>query len=186
MRIIVPKRFVTPNYPLFFLAGPVRGGGDWQADMFRTLQRFLPRERGTAVSPCRWGKDPKHPLTGSFAQGPEERFEHQLDWERYYLERAGLPTNKPGCIIFWLPLESQTHPHPGPEPYAMDTRGELGEWRGRMMHNPRIHLVIGADPKFLGLSQIRRNFSAALGYTFPIYHTMEETARAAIELADKL
>ncbi|HEV8666723.1 MAG TPA: hypothetical protein VN665_02640 [Candidatus Paceibacterota bacterium] len=70
----------------------------------------------------------------------------------------------------------------------MDTRGELGEWRGRMMsHNPSktygINVVIGAEPDFLGLSQIQRNYSQALGYEFPIFHSMESTAHAAITLA---
>ena len=183
MQIIVPKRFVFPTYPLFFLAGPIRGGGDWQAQMYQVLKRLLPESTGMVACPCRWGRDPEHPLAREFVKGNEERFPHQLDWERYYLERAAFD-GEPGCIIFWLPLESKTNPHPGPEPYAMDTRGELGEWRGRMvLSRPRV--VIGADPAFLGLSQIRRNFSAVTEYEFPIYPTMEETAHAAIKLAYK-
>lgn len=64
----------------------------------------------------------------------------------------------------------------------MDTRGELGEWRWRMKtENARV--VVGAEPEFLGLSQIQRNFSATLGYDFPIYDSIEKTARAAARCA---
>lgn len=41
MPIYVPKQITplspTKNSPLLFLAGPIRGGGDWQADMAETI-----------------------------------------------------------------------------------------------------------------------------------------------------
>lgn len=48
------------------------------------------------------------------------------------------------------------------------------------MHNPDLHVVIGAESDFPGLNVIQRNFNDALGCKFPIYRTMEETASAAI------
>ena len=112
---------------------------------------------------------------------PEGSFNRQLDWERFYLQFASLRRNR-GCIIFWLGCESKESPHPGPEPYAMDTRGELGEWRWRM-RTEGARVVIGAESGFLGLSQIQRNFTWALGYDFPIYKTIEETAKAAVNFS---
>jgi hypothetical protein len=43
--------------------------------------------------------------------------------------------------------------------------------------------VIGGHPDFPGLDQVRIQFSDAMGSEFPIYHTMEETALAAIAKA---
>lgn len=189
MKVLVPKRWVsvadiandTIVHPLFFLAGPVRGGGDWQHQTCLVLQKLRRVEHCFVVCPCRWGE--QHPLAKKFLTGTERVFARQLDWERHYLELAGTHRN-PGCIVFWLPCESEATPHPGPEPYSMDTRGELGEWRWRMKtENARV--VIGAEPDFLGLSQIQRNFSRALGYDFPIYRSIEETANAAMTLALK-
>lgn len=187
MKILVPNRWMSVGdianesmtRPLFFLAGPVRGGGDWQHQMCLLLEKRKHVENCVIVCPCRWGEE--HPLASRFVQGPDNVFARQLNWERHYLELAGLH-RKPGCIVFWLGCESKEAPHPGPEPYGMDTRGELGEWRWRMKtENARV--VIGADADFFGLSQIQRNFSQALGYDFPIYQTLGETAKAASMIA---
>lgn len=177
MKIILPKTLVEidPNEgPLFFLAGPIRGGGDWQADCCREIEERLPNSY--VAAPCRWGET--HPLRKFVVEGTSDAFPRQLNWERHYLELAA----KKGCIIFWLPCESKTDPHPGPEPYAMDTRGELGEWRGRMMGDRSLLIAVGAEPGFYGLSQIQRNFSQSLGYNFPfpIASTLAETVHAAI------
>lgn len=181
MKIIIPKRWIPDEEivgPLFFLAGPIRGGGDWQSYMCTQLWGW--QRECTVACPCRW-EEPHHLGTMFVPPDAEPRFKRQLEWERYYLERAG-SGDRQGCIIFWLGCESREFPHLGPEPYAMDTRGELGEWRWRMKtENARV--VIGADPGFFGLSQIQRNFSQALGYDFPIYQTISETVHAAIALA---
>ena len=189
LRIILPK--ISANkfcdnlpLPLFFLAGPVRGGGDWQWHMCVLLQKLMAEQEFYVAVPCRWG--PEHPSYRYRAED-KELYKRQLDWERNYLEEAAREIN--GCIIFWLPCESKTDPHPGPEPYAMDTRGELGEWRAHMMNRswqrPYVNVVVGAEDGFLGLSQIQRNFDQALLCKFPIYKSMKETAEAAL-LAAKL
>lgn len=186
MKILVPNRYlevnnktVTRESPLIFLAGPVRGGGDWQVPMSHILEQKLPG--CTLAIPCRWGSD--HMLYTYFAGEDTKKFARQLNWERFYLQEAGIGEN-PGCILFWLGLESRDHPHPGPEPYSMDTRGELGEWRARMKFESA-RVVIGAEEGYHGLSQIQRNFSEMLGYDFPIYPTLAATAEAALKMALK-
>ena len=110
-------------------------------------------------------------------------FAHQLDWERHYMKLAAHMTGaKNGCLVFWLPLESREFLRLDGNPYAMDARDELGEWRCRMVHDRRHSVVIGAEPGFPGLSGIQRRFSAALGYDFPIETTLEETLDRAIAL----
>jgi hypothetical protein len=180
LRLILPKTFVEPSViagaPFFFLGGPIRGGGDWQHKMTLLLSD---KTGGDCIiaSPCRYTEE--HPLWKYRMNGEEGKFPRQLDWERFYLNEAGI-YRKRGCIIFWLGCESREHPHPGPEPYAMDTRGELGEWRGRMMHEV-VAFVVGAEDGFSGLSQIQRNFTQALNYEFRIENSLEKTAQAAIE-----
>jgi hypothetical protein len=65
----------------------------------------------------------------------------------------------------------------------MDTRGEIGEWRGRLMHDPDLRVAIGGEPDFPGLRSIRRNMEIALGSDFPVFDSMEAVADRAAELA---
>lgn len=185
MKIIIPKRFVNlTNYrgvPLFFLGGPVVGGGEWQQRMCRAI--LLQQHESIIVVPNRW--DTAHPLAEHFleeASGPLVRFEDQLAYEMHYLDFAGI-TWRPGCIIFWLAVQREPRP-PALGPYGQDSYGEVGEWRGRMMcSNEKIRLVIGAEAGFPGLDTIRRNYSRRLRCDFPIYKTMEETVSAALKMA---
>ncbi|NDE68251.1 hypothetical protein EB052_01450 [bacterium] len=178
MKIIFPKRLVAidPSHgPLFFLAGPARGGGDWQTRCCYEIEKNT-KDFYAAIP---YPPQTIHPLNPYREIGEENHFERQLQWERYYLDIAAIS----GCIIFWLPCESTTNPRTGSDPYAMDTRGELGEWRGCLRHNPNYHVVIGAEQGFPGLSQIQRNFNAATKSDFPIYGSLGETVIAAIEKA---
>jgi hypothetical protein len=174
--VILPKTLVSPEChqgPVFFLAGPVLGGGNWQYQAFEMLRKRL--KNFHVAIPVRY--KPTHPILHHVEVGIANNFPRQTTWERHYLELA----SKQGCIIFWLPSESKTDPRNDGNPYARDTYGELGEWRGRMMHDPKIRLVIGAEESFSGLSQIRCNFSHALNdLWFPTYTTLEDTLDAAI------
>ncbi len=185
--ILVPKIWVStdkiwtgePDRVLLFFAGPVRGGGDWQKDGCDLVSVHPALKNSVIVTPTRW--DRTHALAPRFMHGPTTCFPRQLNYERHYLALAGLD-ERPGCILFWLRCESEEDPHPGPEPYSMDTRGELAEWRMRMkFQNARV--VIGAEPDYHGLSQIQRNYSLELGYEFPIYPTLEATIDAAARMA---
>jgi hypothetical protein len=172
MKVILPKTKVELNsdWPVFFLAGPVQGGDDWQQRCYIEIQKYL--TFFYAVIPCRYPED--HILMQVAEKGINNFFERQTMWERFYLKIASIK----GCIIFWLPCESKINPRKDGLPYAMDTRGELGEWRGQMMYNSEIKLVIGAEEKFPGLSSIQRNFNAFT--TFPIYNSLENTVKAAM------
>lgn len=179
MPIYIPKQIVpltpTIDSPLFFLAGPIRGGGDWQALM---ADHILGREPSALIAcPSRW--DNKHWLAEQFHQPFSQADNRQLVWERHYLKQAGLEPNVPGCIIFWLGLESTDHPHPGPEPYAMDTRREIGKFTAfaEMMN---VRMVVGGDRRFHGLDVILFELSEAVGKPFPFYETMAEVADHAI------
>ena len=187
---ILPKALASSysdaaHGPLFFLAGPLGGGGDWQSDMCAALLQCVPTGF-TAVLPYgledRPATDPSHaafPLTALPAEAFTAR---QLPWERAYLDAAagaqpppGSSTPCRGCLVFWLPQESASHPKgPGHGPYAQDTRGELGEWRGRLMSNRSLRVVVGGEEGFRGFDTVRRNFKLALGDDFPVHDTRGE------------
>lgn len=180
MSVILPNICADPKDivgPLFFFAGPVQGGGDWQYECYKKIAERL-GEKFCAAIPMRY--QPDHPLMK--LRLPSSG--HLLLWGRFYLEEAGARFFKPNCIIFYLARESVIAPRADGLPYAMDTRGELGEWRGRLMYDSRIRLIIGADPEFPGLDTITRNFEKALRY-FTIHKTLDETVAAAIKLVTK-
>jgi hypothetical protein len=179
MTIYVPKQIVqlkpTAKSPLLFLAGPIRGGGDWQAEMATHL---IDREPSVDIAcPSRWNGE--HWLANHFFQPFSNADNRQLVWERHYLKQAGLEAGIPGCVIFWLGLESLTQPHPGPEPYAMDTRREFGKFTAyaEMMN---VRMVVGGNRKFYGLDVILFELSRAFGKEFPFYESMEEVADRAL------
>ena len=184
MPIYVPKQIVplspTTESPLLFLAGPIRGGGDWQAQMAESI---LDKASSALIAcPSRW--DDSHRLAHHFHQPFSQADNRQLVWERHYLKQAGLEPNVPGCIIFWLGLESADAPHPGPEPYAMDTRREIGKFTAfaEMMD---VRIVVAGDRRFHGLDVILFELSEAVGRSFPFYETMAEAADHAILTAQR-
>ena len=184
MKIILPKVIVPLNEfnesPLFFLAGPIRGGGDWQSEMAQVLESVAPD--CLIACPCRW--DATHRLAGYFhTPFITDTQNRQLHWERYYMDIAGMDWQKPACIIFWLGLESQTSPHPGPEPYAMDTRREVGKWTGILRTEDCARMAVGGHPDFHGLSAIRDELDDANSGPMPFFTDMKELAERAIKLA---
>ena len=187
MRIIRPKTSVDVGVSqVFFLAGPVKGGDDWQAKMCRELEkRIHPEREFFVVVPCpSWDKN--HRLAAFFCEDDSKiTFERQLDWERYYIPRAGSknPSEEPGCLVFWLPEESKENPRKGKGPYARDTYGELGACRVLKSLYPAINLVVGAEEGFPGLDVFQRNISADLKKEFLIRKTFADTAQIAVETA---
>lgn len=174
IKILVPKEHNPQmvQMPTYFLAGPVKGGGNWQFKAIQELQKHL-QDFYVAV-PFRIL--PGEPFYEFVDKGTGEDFPRQTLWERHFLSEA----SQFGSIIFWLPCEDRSNPRPGGD-YARDTRGELGEWRGRMIGDSRLKVVVGAEAGFPGLSQIKANFDDALGEDFVIYPTLEDTVKMAVQ-----
>lgn len=179
MRIVLPKENhdIDPCYgPLFFLMGPVQGGGDWQNECCWTIRARI--ERFYVAIPQRYPDT--HPLSSHFVAGNGSQFTRQLAWEIHFIKKAAMR----GCILAWLPRESETDPRPRENgPYAQDTYGELGRY-GRMTgSDPSLSMVVGAEPEFFGLSCIQRNLSEDYGRDFPIHGSLGDTVDAAIAKA---
>jgi|WetSurMetagenome_2_1015567.scaffolds.fasta_scaffold08426_6 hypothetical protein len=180
MKVIIPKNYCETDSnwgPLFFLAGPVQGGGGWQTDCLLSIKELL-ADFYVAIP---YGKESQSRIDFlrehyHLCCGKTDRFQRQLEWERYYMEIAA---NR-GCLIFWLPNESQEEPRKDGKPYATDTRGEIGEWRGRMMFNKNLRVVVGGEDGFPGLRTIKRNFDSALKCDFPVHSSLFLTIKAAL------
>lgn len=183
MKIIVPKRYVSMSEAdsICFLMGPVLGGGEWQMDALSIIAKYDEQHMHIFVATPHPMRD-LHPLWSNIEKDQDDqRFDRQLTWERYYLERASRSREK-GGIICWLPCENKNNPRNDGNPYARDSYGEIGEWRGRMMVDPGIRFTIGADPAFPGLDIIRRNFRLALGRDITFHSTLVATIHAAMTL----
>ena len=186
MHLILPK--TRPDVkdiraPLFFLAGPIQGGGDWHVRMTELLEKKF--EDCIIVNPSRY--DETHPLYRYRLDGQEDYFPHQTAWERYYMRQAASQSHGhgSGCLIFWLPVESDENPRADGKPYAMDTRGEIGEWRGHMAYRApnglRPRVVMGGESDFPSMRTIKRNNEDAIGAELPMHETMEEVVLAAVD-----
>jgi len=185
--LILPKTFVDldryPRAPLFFIAGPILGGGDHQHDVCILLGEKVPD--CIIATPCRYTA--QHPLYKYRMLGDEHHFHRQAAYERYYLERAAKAKQegrRGGAILFNLSCESKTSPRKDGQPYGRDSYGELAEWRGQMMYDKALNVLVAADPHFPGLDQISYNFSAALGYEFPIFGSVDELTDVAATMVD--
>ena len=190
--IYLPKTIVplqpTWDSPLFFFAGPIRGGGDWQADMAELVVTNVPTTN--IACPSRWKRG--HRLEQHFHKPFSEAPNRQLVWERHYLKQAGLEPEVPGCVMFWLGLESETEPHPGPEPYAMDTRREIGKFTAYlevMRDFPElddrldVRVAVGGHPDFYGLSVIMDELQNAAGREVRFCTSMADLLLEALRVA---
>lgn len=182
MKTILPLGYseCDPDVPLFFLAGPVQGAVDWHTVFCRELQSQMGDREFYVAIPKRYHKKDGC-LVVSNQDKPTTFWDTQNAWERHFMENS----SKNGCLIFWLPAEDRECPRDDGNPYAMTTRGEIGEWRGRYMYDKSIQMVVGAENSFKGLRTIHENF-LAIDYNFPIYNSIKDTVHAAILQAQRV
>lgn len=197
VKLVLPKTLIDLNEVadiVFFLAGPIKGAGDWQKEVIKVLQKHVDRLdcRGSVYVICPSEYQSTHELyplrvtgipDGSYTEEQKMITRSRTDWERHYLEVA----SRLGCIVFWLGQEDKNNPRKKEDgPYARDTYGELGEWRARIFYerehnNTQINLVLGAHPDFPGLTQIERNFKRMVDEDFQISSSIDGTIKRALE-----
>lgn len=183
MNIYLPRQIdlITPTHesPLFFLVGPVHGGGDWQSRMVDCIGAQAPNAHIACPTP--WGVT--HRLARYFVRSFCQASNRQLVWERHYIRQAIREKNVPGCVIVWLPCESISSPRSGPEPYARDTRREVGKFTAYAELGLKPRVVFGGETEFLGLSVILFELRAAMGETFKFYESMTDLVDRALQIA---
>ncbi len=153
--LLEPKCVIPEEYKdrkVFFLAGPIRGGGNWQMRAAETLWKKYPG--CIVVDPSRWDAAEKN------AKSEEERSkitEHrknaigvkdeslylaQAPWESHHMKIA----SELGTLFFWLEKQSKDDPRLQNEGvYAQDTRVEMGIWIERAHNNPSLKIKIGGN-----------------------------------------
>lgn len=157
--VVAPPDYPDLAGPLVFLAGPIQGTADWQAEAVRLL---------AALAPDLHVANPRRDY-------PPGTFEYaaQVDWETHHLRYAG----RHGVILFWLADEVA---HDCGRSYAQTTRFELAEWKVRHERDGA-KLAVGIDRQFSGARYVRRRFAQDCPGV-PVLDTLADTCRATITL----
>ncbi len=160
MALLLPPKNDAIVDPIVFLAGPIQGAPNWQAD---TIAWF------TANAPALTIASPRREyLPGEFD------YAAQVDWESRHLHRAG----EGGVILFWLAKEAFTI---SGRSYAQTTRFELAEWKVRHERDGT-KLVIGIEDGFSGARYIRHRFGQDCPRV-PIVSSLQIACQITVELA---
>ncbi|HAS47460.1 MAG TPA: hypothetical protein DCS93_43690 [Microscillaceae bacterium] len=137
-KLIFPPDYVdVQEVPVVFLAGPIQGAPEWQAEATQILQKLAPEIY--IASPR------KKYLDGQFV------YAEQVDWETHYLNIAA----KNGVVMFWLAKEETHYPE---RAYAQTSRFELGEWKVKHERDG-VKLVVGIEKGFSNERYIRRRLA---------------------------
>lgn len=177
--------------PLVFFGGPDKGGGDWRK---RAYDLFAEKfgDDFCAAMPCKY--EDSHPFAAHRLPPPKPRGEPRehveveqplrkytrLDWIEYVADMAAIHLPQ-GCVIYYFPLESATEPRSDGNPYAMNSRFEIGLLLGRTMYDRNnIRFVLGIDQGFPGRKAIVANYKKRLRH-FDVYDNLEDTVKSAFK-----
>ncbi|MBQ7659959.1 MAG: hypothetical protein IJS26_04385 [Alphaproteobacteria bacterium] len=148
MELITP---VSPemdysNKKIVFLAGPIKGAPNWQADAIKDLA-----DLDVYVA------NPRRENVMNF------NLDLQINWESRFLAAADV-------IMFWIPPKETDV---AGRDYAQTSRFELAEWMAKTHYNhTRKQVVVGIDDAFFGKSYIVKRLQAE---NVPVYSTYTET-----------
>lgn len=161
--VLYPPVIVPVVGPLVFLAGPIQGAPNWQAEAIQWFARHAP---ALVVA------SPRRP--GPFDRSPAFDYAAQVDWETHHLRRAA----EDGVILFWLAREAQSVPG---RAYAQTTRFELAEWKVRHERDG-VRLVVGIEDGFSGARYVRHRFGQDCPRVL-LLASLDGVCAAAAELA---
>ncbi|HEU5004505.1 MAG TPA: hypothetical protein VFT49_00250 [Candidatus Saccharimonadales bacterium] len=158
--VLQPPEIIKVEGLLIFLAGPIQGASNWQPVAAGKIH----------------GIDPSIAVASPRRDYPEGTFvyEKQVDWETYYLRRAG----RLGVVSFWLAAQAEETPG---RAYAQTTRFELAEWKMKHEHEGA-KITIGIEEGFGNARYIRRRFEQDCPEV-KIADTLEEMCQNAVDLA---
>lgn len=131
---------------IVFLAGPIKGAPDWQAEAIKDLA-----DLDIYVA------NPRRENVVNF------NLDLQVGWESKFLAAADV-------IMFWIPPKVADV---AGRDYAQTSRFELAEWMAKTHYNhTRKQVVVGIDDAFFGKSYIVKRLEAE---NVPVYSTYAET-----------
>jgi hypothetical protein len=144
--------------PVVYLAGPIQGAQDWQADAINLLGNMAPDLHIAS------------PRATAFVGGADRH----LAWEQAFIERAA----QNGVVLFYCAKEIS---HRCNRTYAAQMRFELGEWAVKAQAG-LARLVVGIEKGFTGGPYLQRRFT--LHYpNVVVCRTLRQTCAAAAETA---
>jgi hypothetical protein len=149
--------------PLLFLAGPIQGANDWQAEVIDHISSEWDSELQLHIASPRRIEEP-----GSF------NYSEQVRWERHHLFRA----MKFGAVAFWLARQDPELPYKVGRAYAQTTRFEFGMAyaAARLGHEP--HISLGMEEGYKGSEKYYNDCAEELA--LPIYVSLEGLGRDAL------
>ncbi len=151
--------------PVIFLAGPIKGGPEWQTDVTGRLWSDLPDgPRWHIASPRRTEID------------KDFDYDKQVDWETVHLFRA----MDLGLSIFWLARQDPDIEYPPDRAYAQTTRFEFGMiFNERYRHRPTTRISLGIEPGYKGNEKYYRKRARDLA--IPVHKTLEDLVADTVE-----
>ncbi len=132
-----PVLYYNHSLPVMFLAGPIQGVEDWQAEAIKILEQIP----GFVIA------SPRRPNISIKGDLEEKDYKEQVDWEHYFLGSA----RGYGVTLFWLAREKM---HDCTRSYAQTTRFELGEAMANHVLTGA-KLVVGIEDGFTNARYIR-------------------------------
>lgn len=140
-----------------FLAGPIQGAPDWQANAVGLLTTLNADQPLHIANPRR-----------DVIAKEDFNYDEQVGWELHHLERAAAN----GAVIFWFAARDYEQEYDETRSYAQTTRVEFGLVFGWMKYKPDIHVSIGIEPGYKG-SEKYFNYHARKNY-IPVFSTLED------------
>lgn len=160
-KVLSPPEIGPDDSRVLFLAGPIQGADDWQAEAIQIIHDLDPSV--VIANPRR------DYIDGTFV------YERQVDWEIEHLARA----LRTGAILFWCAVEDD---HACDRAYAQTTRFELGEWttrafRAAATYDDEPRIALGIEPGFTGAKYLYHHLKR-----LPIRSTLADTCIEALWL----
>ena len=161
------------NKPTVFLAGPIQGAVDWQAEAGKLFEFITQKDELRIANPRKEYLD------------KEFDYAAQVDWEIDHLRKASVN----GVLLFWLAREEEHDCH---RAYAQTTRWELAVWFQKMIlqhykaNGTYIHMVVGIEEGFTGERYIRKQFADNSDFhNVVIQSTLKDTVIEAVKILSK-
>jgi hypothetical protein len=159
-----PEDFTTAEFePVYFLAGPIQGAPNWQADASEYIKAHVPGRNTHIANPRR------EVMNSRFI------YDQQVGWEKRYLRRAA----QWGAMIFWLAAQDRTLPYRKGRAYAQTTRMEFGRAIGWLDYDSDVKISLGIDPGYEGSEDYYLH--TAREYSMLVFDTLENTVDHALK-----
>ena len=152
--------------PNIFLAGPIQGAPNWQAEAEAHLDNALPLSAGNVNVFNPRALDMSHSK------------QSQIGWEKKALVRA----RNFGILVYWFAAQDfSISDYPEGRPYAQTSRIEFGRAVGWKDLRPSVKIGIGIDPSYAGGNE-EYITSCADEHSLKIYRNLGQLCSHVIEL----